>query len=572
MADSSERDTPITATLTEAGNHQEDNHPIDPSDTLHNTATMESSLISLPPFFLQAVLIATLPMFLFGFNTGVLNAPEHVIFVGHSTWQWSLAVSAYSVGGCLGASITGHWADSQGRQRGLASIFWINLSAGLLHTLTPNMTLLIIARLGVGLAGGAATVLTPMYLSEIAPPNIRGSIGTLTQLSCVVGILASVLWELPFDAPDKWRWIFVPIPALAILGIVMAPCVLVESPSWLLLHHSEERRQEALDNLRKVRGLDRRHHNVDDDSVIEMILHAKRGSRAATASDPPVTENLSSTRTAVAAANDGHDEEQEQSPDRQDPVDVLGVETSESQQQQRVFNAYHSFRSYVRDPKNRIPLTSSVLFPVAQQLSGINAVFYYSTALFEGVIADPKNGTILAFTINAVATVGAVFLMDRFGRKTLLSVSAGGMFACCILLTMSLEGRLPGRLTVVGVMMYIIFFELGLGCIPFFLASEMIDAEFVGRVQSISMSCNWLSNFCVGLLFPYMDRFFGPFSFVPFAIVLFGTVFYAIYILPESRGKSPSQVMQDLERTRSGHQRVPVAEMEFSAAPETNVV
>lgn len=136
--------------------------------------------------------------------------------------------------------------------------------------------------------------------------------------------------------------------------------------------------------------------------------------------------------------------------------------------------------------------------------------------------------------------------MDRLGRKTLLALSAGGMALCCILLTLSLHGTLPPLMTVFCVLLYISFFEMGLGCIPFFLASELIQPQFLGTVQSISMASNWGSNFCVGLLFPYMDKFLGAYSFVPFGIILIGTLWYAIWVLPETRGKSLDMVLEEL--------------------------
>jgi SP family facilitated glucose transporter-like MFS transporter 3 len=198
---------------------------------------------------------------------------------------------------------------------------------------------------------------------------------------------------------------------------------------------------------------------------------------------------------------------------------------------------------------------------VAQQLSGINAVFYYSTSFFAGVIPNPQTGTIIAFSVNVLATLVALTLMDRLGRKALLSWSAGGMCGCCVLLTFSLLGTLPGYVTVVAVMLYISFFEIGLGCIPFFLASEMVAPEHLGTVQSISMSSNWFSNFCVGILFPYMNRSLGAYSFVPFAIVLFGTVLYSIFVLPETRGKTWQEVRRELD---GRHMAVATSEEEAS--------
>ena len=501
-------------------------------------------------FFWATVTVATIPMFLFGLNTGILNAPEPFIFPGHSTLAWSAAVSGFSLGGLAGANVSGSLADTWGRSRGLRTIFWINLVAGLLHMMTPNMGGLILARVLVGLAGGAATVLTPTYLAEIAPTS--GSIATLTQLACVVGILASILWELPFESEKGWRFIFLPLPLMSIAGILAAPFVLVESPSWLLLRFPVERRQEALDNLRLLRGL-RRH---DDDDIIEMIIQDEitAPTTAVEHTSTAALQTTSSPTNDIATA-----QEEEEGDDQNEPE-------FDSPESHRVFTAYRSFGSYVLDPKNRIPLISSILFPAAQQLSGINAVFYYSTQLFRGVIANPQTGTIIAFTVNVVATVAAVLLMDRLGRKTLLSVSAGGMFLCCILLTMSLHGSLPGMVTVIGVMMYISFFELGLGCIPFFLSTEMIDPEFAGKVQSLAMSCNWFFNFCVGMFFPFVSALLGPFSFVPFAVILFGTVLYAIFVLPESRGKTPAQVMRELELRRgTAHHPVPTVDTEFTA-------
>ena len=120
---------------------------------------------------------------------------------------------------------------------------------------------------------------------------------------------------------------------------------------------------------------------------------------------------------------------------------------------------------------------------------------------------------------------------------------------------------LPGSFTVFAVILYICFFEIGLGCIPFFLASEMIEPEFLGTVQSISMSSNWFSNFCVGIMFPFLDKHLGAYSFVPFAVILFFTTLYSLFVLPETRGKSLEEVL--LQVNRGGgihHARVSVEE------------
>lgn len=473
--------------------------------------------------FCLAIGIAALPMLIFGINTGVLNAPESVIFPGHSVFSWSLAVSSFCVGGFLGSANAGRLADHYGRRTSLLVIFAINFFFGTLHVLTPNMTLLIGARVGVGLAGGASTVLTPMYLSEVAPQSIKGSIGTVTQLSCVLGILASILFALPFCTGQTWRFIFVPLPVLSLAGLLAGYVWLPESPRWLLLHHYNTRADEARATIRNFQNIQQ---GEDNDETVEMQVLLMTNNMNGS---PP---SSSSQQSAAAAAEASQEDQQLQL-----AADYRGAEDEPQ---------YNSFQEYALDPNNRIPLVSSILFPVAQQLSGINALFYYSTLFFDGIIENPENGTIAVFAINVVATLVALLLMDKLGRRTLLAWSAGGMGVCCIFLTFSLLGILPPIMTVILVMLYISFFELGLGCIPFFLSSELIQPQFLGTVQSISMASNWVSNFCVGLLFPYMDKFLGAYAFIPFGIALLGTVWYTLWILPETRGKSLEIVMDEL--------------------------
>lgn len=507
----------LTEPLLEANDDNEElSAPVEPQA---NTPKMSS-------FFWLTVMVVCIPMFLFGFNTGVLNAPEPYIFPAHSVLEWSIAVSAFCAGGFIGANFSGKAADGYGRRPCLIAIMMGNFIFGILHSAAPNMTWLIIARLGVGIAGGASTVLTPMMLSEISPTAIRGSIGTLTQLACVLGILASILWALPFCSNDKWRYIFLPISTIASFGLLCSPLCLPESPRWLLLNRYETRGEEARNTMHLFRKESPNDVEEIEMEVLELLGQTPDINNTEAGSGLPMFRHMPSNSIGPEGFSDDEAEIQEPtSPDT-------------------------SFTAYAKDPRNRVALMSSVLFPVAQQLSGINAVFYYSTSFFNGVIANPQTGTIIAFSVNVLATLVALALMDRLGRKTLLSWSAGGMFVCCVVLTFSLLGMLPGYVTAVAVMLYISFFEMGLGCIPFFLSSELIAPEHVGTVQSISMSSNWFSNFCVGMLFPLMDQELGAYSFVPFAVVLLITVTYSLLVLPETRGKTYQEVRQEMDAAR----------------------
>ena len=127
----------------------------------------EASVVTMPLVF--AVVIAAACQFLVGYNTGVMNAPSQVVFKGHSTLSWSLAVSSFAIGGPLGAVVGGRMADQRGRRGALMIDIWTFLFGGLLQTMAVDMVSIIIARLIIGFASGYSSVLVPIYLGEMAP-------------------------------------------------------------------------------------------------------------------------------------------------------------------------------------------------------------------------------------------------------------------------------------------------------------------------------------------------------------------------------------------------------------------
>ena len=98
------------------------------------------------------------------FFIGVMNAPEKVVFPGHSTGAWSLAVAAFAVGGPFGAVVGGKMADQRGRRGALLLCTWIFLAGGILQTVALDMFTIIIARFIIGFASGYSSVLVPIYL------------------------------------------------------------------------------------------------------------------------------------------------------------------------------------------------------------------------------------------------------------------------------------------------------------------------------------------------------------------------------------------------------------------------
>lgn len=148
-----------------------------------------------------------------------MNAPAAVVFPGHSTFVWSLAVSSFAVGGPFGAIAGGTMANRLGRRGACLWNMWIFLAGGLLMTLAPSMNWLVPARFIIGFASGLATVLVPVYLGEMAPPTLRGTFGTLSQFAMVSGILFSDLLAFPLATETNWRYLFAVTPVLAVCQV-----------------------------------------------------------------------------------------------------------------------------------------------------------------------------------------------------------------------------------------------------------------------------------------------------------------------------------------------------------------
>lgn len=450
----------------------------------------DANLVTTPLIF--AIIAATASQFLVGYNTGVMNAPEKVVFPGHSTALWSFAVAAFAVGGPFGAIVGGQMADHRGRRGALLIDTWTFLLGGLLQTFAPDMYTIILSRFIIGFASGYSSVLVPIYLGELAPPTLRGMLGTLTQFALVIGILVADALAFPFATPGGWRILFSVTVVVTIIQLLCAP-FLLESPRWLLMRDPKSLRARYI--IKKLRGL-RYDHEVESELGNYIIGEAA------------------------------------QHQDTQKPqAAVIG--------------------EMLRHRKLRVLLLSSLALQVAQQLGGINAVFYYSTSFFENVIDNPLVGTTVVGAVNVFATYIALLLMDSCGRRNLILWSSGGMFLSCVVIVLSLLGYVNNVLALVAVTSYVSFFEIGLGPIPWLIVAEMFDGKYVAVAMSACCQLNWACNFIVGLVFPYMNVYLGPYSFLPFAIVLGFTFVFALLVLPETQGTTPEELVAEIVRRNS---------------------
>lgn len=275
----------------------------------------ESVVVTTPLVF--AILIAAMSQFLVGYNTGVMNAPASVVFPGHSTVSWSLAVAAFAIGGPFGAIIGGKMADQRGRRGALLIDTWTFLLGGLMQTFALDMFTIIVARFIIGFASGYSSVLVPIYLGELAPPTLRGTLGTLTQFAMVIGILISDLLAFSFATESLWRVLFAVTALTAAAQLLLSP-FLLESPRWLL--GRDPRSLKARYIIKQLRGM-RYDHEVE--SEVENFIIGGAAQRSESVSQWAILSEMVS----------------------------------------------HS--------KLRVLFASSLILQMAQQLCGINAVFYY---------------------------------------------------------------------------------------------------------------------------------------------------------------------------------------------------
>ncbi|MCU5745270.1 sugar porter family MFS transporter [Staphylococcus sp. SQ8-PEA] len=185
---------------------------------------------------------------LYGYDMGVISGA--LLFIKHdlhytSSWTEGFIVSAMLIGAIFGSGASGPTSDRLGRRRVVAIIAIIYIVGALILALAPSVSILITGRFIIGLAVGGSTAIVPVYLSEMAPTEHRGSLSSLNQLMITIGILASYLVNYAFTPIEGWRWMLglAIVPSLILLiGVAFMP----ESPRWLLEHRSEKAARDVM--------------------------------------------------------------------------------------------------------------------------------------------------------------------------------------------------------------------------------------------------------------------------------------------------------------------------------------
>ncbi|XP_027803532.2 solute carrier family 2, facilitated glucose transporter member 5-like isoform X2 [Marmota flaviventris] len=454
-----------------------------------------------------ATLIASFgSSFQYGYNVAVVNSPSEFMKQFYNdtysdrtgelidtfalTLLWSVTVSMFPFGGFIGSLLVGPLVNNLGRKGTLLfnNIFSIVPAIFMgCSRIAKAFELIIISRFLVGICAGVSSNVVPMYLGELASKNLRGALGVVPQLFITIGILVAQLFGLRNVLANEEGWpILLALTAVpAVLQVLLLP-FFPESPRYLLIQKKNE--EAARNALRRVRGWD------DVDEEVEEIRREDEAERAA---------------------------------------------------------GFISVWKLFRLKSLRWQLISIITLMAGQQLSGVNAIYYYADQIYlsAGVEAnDVQYVTAGTGAVNVFMTLCTVFVVELWGRRRLLLLGFFTCFMACAVLTVALALQdtvswMP-YISIACIIIYVIGHAVGPSPIPALIITEIFLQSSRPAAFMIGGSVHWLSNFTVGLVFPFIQVGLGAYSFIIFAIICLLTTIYTFLIIPETKSKTFIEINQ----------------------------
>ncbi|GGE96079.1 sugar porter family MFS transporter [Stappia taiwanensis] len=435
---------------------------------------------------IRLVALAALFGFLFGFDEGVIAGalPFITKLFGITAAGEGMVTSAVPLGAVAGAILAAIWADALGRRMVLIICSLLFGIGALASGLASGEVVLVVARLMLGIAIGASALAAPMFLAELAPARQRGAVVSAFQLMITIGILVSYLIDMMLEPLGAWRWMLAlgAVPAIVTLGgIWFAP----ESPRWLVM----------------------RGRNEEAETVIAAV-QPELGREAAA----EIVRDIAASQASAPKSAD-----------------------------------WSQFLSERMRPIASFAIIAFLL----QQVSGINAVIYYAPTIlghagFDGA-STQLAATVGIGIVNVLMTVVAMFIVDRLGRRPLFIIGFLGAAASLAVIALTMNSGNPemAPVALVGLFVYIAFFAVSLGPLPWIYMSELFPLSMRSRGMAMASVANWGCNFLVVFLFPVVVAAAG--AAVTFAIFCGFCVLGAIYAwarAPETKGAS----LEDLEK------------------------
>ncbi len=462
-------------------------------------------------YLYSITLVAVIGGLLFGYDTAVISGAEKGLegfFLTATDFHYDkvmhgITSSSALIGCVIGGAISGYFASLLGRRNSLrlaAVLFFLSALGSyypeflFLDYGKANMSLLLafnFYRIIGGIGVGLASAICPMYIAEIAPSEIRGTLVSCNQFAIIFGMLVvyfvnylilgdhtnpvilkdastgfyslspeSDMWTVQ----EGWRYMFgsEAIPA-AVFGLLLF--TVPKTPRYLVMtgHH-----QTALTILEKINGINK---------AREILTEIK-----ATATEK--TEKLFTYGFAVI---------------------FIGI-----------------------------------MLSVFQQAIGINAVLYYAPRIFESAGAEGGGmmQTVIMGIVNIIFTVVAIVTVDRFGRKPLLIIGSIGMAAGAFMVAICDNWGIKGIIPVLSIIVYAAFFMMSWGPICWVLIAEIFPNTIRGQAVAIAVAFQWIFNYLVSSTFPALYDFSPMFAYSLYGVVCVIAALFVWRCVPETKGKT----------------------------------
>lgn len=437
--------------------------------------------------------------FLFGYDTAVISGTISQVseIYGLDAVSQGWYVGCALLGSILGVAASGKMSDTWGRKPTMILSAILFSASAIGCALCSDFTSLVAYRIIGGVGIGVASIVCPMYISEIAVTKIRGTLVSTYQLAITIGFVAAYLanymvLNYSLTAPvgeGLWNEIMViqvyrgmlgleTIPALLFFAVIF---MLPESPRWLIVNGKADK--------------------------------------------------------AVLTFN------------------KIYVEQSDSEQQveevkQSVGNEVKSDVKLLFSPGIFTALVCGTLIAILGQFMGVNAVLYYGPKIFEDAglsSGDSLFYQVLVGMVNMLTTVLALFIIDKVGRKKLIYYGVSGMIVSLILIafyfTMGAELGIPSVVMLVLFLLYVFFTAVSICAVVWVLLSEMYPTRVRGLAMSIAGFALWIGTYLVGQLTPWLlETITASGTFLLFAVMCLPYLFIMWRYIPETAGKSLEEI------------------------------
>lgn len=451
-------------------------------------------------FIIAIVAVATIGGFMFGYDSGVINGTQKGLESAFDLGKLGVGINvgAILVGSAIGAFGAGRLADRIGRRGVMMLSAILFLLSALLAGAASSSMIFIIARIIGGLGVGAASVISPVYISEVTPANIRGRLSSVQQVMIITGLTGAFVANFALAryaggstsefwmGYPAWRWMFW-LQAVPAAIYFLALLVIPESPRYLVARGREEEAHAVLTRLFGTAEADRK--------VAEI-----RNSLAADHHRPKLSDLIDKSSGKIR------------------PIVWTGIGLA-----------------------------------VFQQFVGINVVFYYGATLWEAVGFSEDYAlqtNILSGVLSIGACLATILLVDRIGRKPLLLIGSAGMavtlgvvaYAFSTAVTgadggLSLPGN-NGLIALIAANLYVIFFNLSWGPIMWVMLGEMFPNQIRGSGLAVAGFAQWIANALISVSFPALAASPGlAVTYVGYALFAAISFFFVQKMVVETRGR-----------------------------------